>query len=400
MLRSIEELDTYRYHCDDVSISVQNSDEPILIEKTFVHGISMVKDFDNKIIPYISLKIQVERDMYRRIQSSLDIMRINLDISKYKELDSEIKYRETVLKGSFKLINQDLLDPSVVDSQSSDIGDTGNDYIDIDLYLYDDSYIKKYRKMLSNSIRGTLTDLIYHTFQPRGFNNVLMSHIRNDRIGNFVLEYGDLGSNLKFINHIYGIYNSPYMFFMDNDVTYMIDQSQLGKTLRPLEYGLVNMYLEEFSSVESLESGCYVDKNNGNYIINMDSIPKIMDIDTNVEYLKYSKLNYIVSGTTHAETLKFGELDIEKACVVNNTKLISQDMFTANESKRSMTISLSNIDIDIITPNKLYCLIPHKSYDVLYNMRGNYRLSKCVISLVRDGDVDLTSKVVATLNKQ
>ena len=61
----------------------------------------------------------------------------------------------------------------------------------------------------------------------------------------------------------------------------------------------------------------------------------------------------------------------------------TQMLFDIKDTKRTMNIEFSDIDIGIISPNKKYTLIPDSSYDSNYSVKGDYRLNQSSIVLTR-----------------
>jgi hypothetical protein len=405
MLRPVETLDSYRYSCDTITAVVRDSDQPVPLDRNLVQTIMIVKDFDGRIIPLVSVTLQVPREYYQFIQTNIGNIYVNLSVSKYKVLpDSDIRFREHAFSGTFRTINQDFLDTSVgikIDNSLPGEDKTvAEDTVPMRLYLYDAGAVERYRKMISQSIRGTMTDLLYHLLQPRGFTNVLLSVPDSTDIADRCVPYGNLVDNLKFIDSIYGLYSAPYLFFIDFDTTYLLNKGSLGTTTRPLEYGTVNMYLEEPDSAESAAFGCYIDAQKGQYIVNLNEIPRIEDIDESIEYAKWSKLKSVVSGTLETIDIFSGSAGIEKGLVVNNQKTLEQYKHEITENRCRTSLGLSEIDIGILTPNKLFKLTAHNSYEKAYSIGGDYRLSSAVITLTKQGDSDLNSTALVYLKKQ
>ena len=72
-----------------------------------------------------------------------------------------------------------------------------------------------------------------------------MDAVANNVGKTYAIPYGDLGFNIQKANEYYGIYEYPYLFYMDPKRTYLINKGNLGRCLEKGELGTVNIYLEK-----------------------------------------------------------------------------------------------------------------------------------------------------------
>ena len=75
-------------------------------------------------------------------------------------------------------------------------------------------------------------------------------------------------------------------------------------------------------------------------------------------------------------------------------------MFNINEKRRNVSLSFSNIDIDIVKPNKLFNIISdHAIYDPELGIDGSYRLSSSTLIFTKSSDTAFKLTTQLALNK-
>lgn len=408
-------LERYKYDIDDLIINASEFEEPINVRHDFVKSISIVNDYENTISPRIQLVFQVEKEYYKSIALNMNTLTVTFNIYKIfvgellesKDLSTdEVEQRHVWKRLSFKAINSDNLSTSDINNLLKD-----EEFIDVDntadntqktviftLLLYDNIKINKYHKNNYFIMDGGKNDMLYNFLKDRGFNNVLMSPTDNI-YDKYIIPYGHLGNNLTSLNNYYGIYKTPYLFYMDMDYTYLIEKGTVGSTLRKDELSTVAIYLEKKTSEKYVDTGSYIDIDNNMHILNTRNFD-ISDNDSSIDYAIGGNIKTVISGTGEVKNDKIGDYDVERSIIVDNNLQHSQLIFNINEQKRNVVLTFSNIDLGIITPNKLYTIFPDDAfYDSKYNIKGNYRLSKSLILLTSTNDNEFNSSIQITLNK-
>lgn len=386
MIRPIVNLDKYSYKMSDITLLANDWDEPIVIPPIQVLSFVSLRDYEKNIIPLSLLSIHVNKDNYEKIITSINTLTATFTIYKctYDDDNNISKYSEPLLNGTYKATNRDLMDmriPSQLKNTANSTTNTTQNTIELSLYLYDYQSIIKYKKNFSYILNCTMNDAIFAMLKDRNFSNILMSPTTNET-QNFIIPYGNLQDNLNHINEYYGIYDSPRLFFVDFDTTYFLNKGEIGSTLKKEELSTVMMYLEKSESATSVNDGSYNDIENGIYILNATPF-SINDTDSLIDFYSAGKIVSLISGSSDKFEDIIGDYEIEKSILINNKKIHSQTIFNIRNNKRSMTIEFSDIDLSIITPNKKFTLIPDSFYDSNYNIKGDYRLTKSIITLSR-----------------
>lgn len=390
MIRPIKDLELYKYSLSDILFYANNFDDPITIKPLQVLSLTILKNYEKNIVPLMFMSLHVKRTEYEKIVTSMNTLTVEFSMYKTKASEDEsnynkIQYSSPYINGRFKAYNKDLLDTRVTGQLKNSIDDSTNSTqltVELNLYLYDYQSILKYKKNKSYITTGTTNDLLFLSLKDRGFTNILISPSTPNINKDFIVPYGSLGDNFDFIDTYYGIYDNPRMFFADFDTTYLLDKGNSGKSLRKGELASTLIYLEKTEESTSSYNGCYIDENNGQYILNA-SFFSINDSDSMIDFNSAGKLKSMIFGTAEEFNDSPGDYAIENALLINNSKEHTQILFNIKDTKRTMNIEFSDIDLSIITPNKKYTLIPDSVYDSNYLIKGDYRLINSSIVFTR-----------------
>jgi len=407
-------LERHKYKISDIILTADDFEEPILVSHKFVRSLAVINDFDNNISPKIQLVFQVDKNIYENI--ILNMNTLTADFTIYKifigELtdssdiltDEELEQDHVWRRMNLKALNEDNISMTNANQLSEDdeIKDESVDNSQktamMTLLLYDNNKITKYKKSNYFIINGGKNDVIYNFFKDRDFSNILMTPTDNTN-STYIIPYGHLGENFNYLNSYYGIYNNPYLFFMDIDCVYFIDKGNVGTTLRTGELKTVSVYLEKENTTGYISCGSYCDVDNNMYILNTSSFD-ISDNDSSIDYAIGGTIKTVIGGTGEIKTDKIGNYDVERTVVVDNEKQHSQLIQTIKEQRRNLILQFSNIDISIITPNKKFTILPDESfYNNKYDLKGDYRLTKTLLLLKRTNEDELSSSIQIGLSK-
>lgn len=407
-------LERFKYKMSDVILTANGFEEPITIRKSFVRSLSIINDYDNTISPRMQLVFQADIESYKKIITNMNTLTATFTIYKTNigqiidssevESSDEIEQDHIWQSVTLKALNDDNINTADITQMTSD-----EEYVDdtvdnsqktalVTLLLYDNIQINKYRKNEYYILNGSKNDLLYNMFKDREFNNILMTPTDNTQ-KTYKIPYGHMGNNLDMLNLYYGIYDNPYLFFMDLDCIYLLDKGNVGNTLRANELKCVSIYLEKRSTTGYVSDGSYTDTENNMYILNTGDF-SISDNDSVIDYAFGGNIKTIISTTGEIKTDKIGDYDVERAVIVDNPKHHSQLIYTTKEQKRNVILQFKNIDISIITPNKRYTIFPDETfYNNSYNIKGDYRLSKVLLILKRTNEDEFNSSIQISLNK-
>lgn len=403
MLRSVGDLDQYKYYINDIVISKKGTNDQLVIQSSFIKSISIVNNYDEHIMPIIQVVASVTKDVYKAL--TIDEANLRALLIVYKSIvNSDTQARELVFKKTFEIRNEYDVQPeefrTFINEKEDDNtieSDNPNTLVDASFYLLDIENINRYRKLSSLSVNTTMTNALAATFASRGFTSVLMNRISGEYSGNIVAPTGNLLATLSHLNKYYGIFDTPYLFFMDINKNYLLDKVNLGKAVDVDSPSRVSLFLEEDGTVEQTDVGCT--KENDAYIVNMTEPPKIVKLDNLSELVDGSSIMGVDASTQKVVNLNSGEGTLTKPAFVQNQKIVKQLQHISKEMKSALLVNLIDVDYDMIAPNLIYKVSAHKSYETLNPINGEYRLSHAIINLFKATDTEFSLTTNLTLRK-
>ena len=110
MIRPVSKLDTYKYFISDVSLSAPDFEEPINIKATQVVSVSVIRNYENNIVPLMLLSLHVNKTDYEKVITSMKTLTATFTIYKTKEYSDQnkLQYNIPCIQGTFKTVNKDL----------------------------------------------------------------------------------------------------------------------------------------------------------------------------------------------------------------------------------------------------------------------------------------------------
>lgn len=402
MLRSVGDLDQYKYTINDIIISKKGSNDQLTIRNTNIKSITILNNYDEHIMPIIQVVASVTKDVYKAL--TVDEANLKALVIIYKNIvNGEVKARELVFNKTFSIRNEYDFQPdeyrTLVNEKDNDSeidGSSANTLIDASFYLLDTTNITNYRKLNSLSTNTSMTNALAAAFASRGFTSVLLNRITNEYSGPIVIPMSNLMSTLKELNRYYGIFDTPYTFFMGITHIYMLDRINLGKAVDVDSPSHVSLFLEEDGSVEQSDVGS--SRENDAFIANMTETPKIVKLD-NVSELVDGSTVVVMDSSQKVTTIDGGEGSLKKSVVVQNSKLGKQLQHRSKEMKNALSVNLIDVDYNMIAPNLLYKVAVHKNFQQLNPVNGKYRLSSATINFGKATDTEFSLTTQLTLKK-
>lgn len=425
MIRPSVNLEKYSYKISDVTLGLVEKDEQVVIPANLVRTLSISNDYENNVISSYMMTMMIQKENYEKVVTNMSDINATFTITRTflgfadggesdnNEYESNKTYQDSdYATVTLKVLNESNL--NTVDANKMPTTDLSNvvtnidsssdytqDLIQLTLYMYDANKLNKYKTNMSFITSGGMNDCIYQLFKQRNMSNLLVdSSSASSTNGTFAAPYGNLGFNLNKLNEYYGIYDYPYMFFMDINRTYLINKGNLGRCLEKGEIGTVNIYLEKLEEqVSAIQTGCYCDEDNKLYILNAQEF-EVTDNDSSIDYVAGGKITTIIRGTGEIKNDEVGDTKIERTYVVNNDRQHKQLIYNIKESKRSIGLNFTDVDLNIFTPNKSYVLIADDTYySNDYNINGKYRLSSSCIYISKQAEGSFKSNIGVVLNK-
>lgn len=367
----------YKYNAQ-IMITFPGDDSPTIIENIRFKYIITDYNYDQFNFPliycYVNLTIEQQEKFvqFQKTGTLVFTLQKYIENSDMPGLKIDVINKDFVYfisgdtgKNKERVINED---------KSSDLGeDTVIGLISLD-------HINKLKRVINGVItNGTMSSTVYNVLQ--GHTLLIEPFTNNVSISNLPLPpLNSITKMIKYLNNYKAFYNTPYRFFMDFDLTYLISSSGKGFKLRGEKCNDFKFTIRHDYEEKNME-GMHYDAVNNMYLIDCSGTYSILN-DTTDSSKSFSSIGGVgASGTMNQESTGLLSSDSPVKSKVNmirvpnnNTELIKNMSVEAANNAVTITIAKNKIDTSIITPNKHFTIDPSEVYDAKYI--GDYLLSR------------------------
>ena len=368
-------------------------------EEGTIKSIVLNHDFDNKNMPIIYLQICIDPDFYNEMVSNRSNANIVFTLYKY-DASSKSQLKKKYISDSFSYMMTS--DPNYNESLNTGSNqrfseDKNNVKEDLKATSYFKGYIALIKeeslnanKQLSNGIiRNTNLISIIHKYTKHmqmviepldPNNNVIVDQL-------IIPPITTVTEVISYIDSSYSIYPTGYRYFRDFDKTYLLSNSGNAVDLHDGSYSKV--FIEICDPTEVIDSGnaMEIDKANKAYIIKIDANTTSIRINQTTDRNYNSILTVDSEGNS-------SNVDLSTEAHSNSTKKVQIRRGSSSKGAEKtknmlesvatmLTVTKSNIDSSILTPNKEYIVKNYKN-NAQYN--GKYILSYKKEVLAKDGN--------------
>ena len=384
----------YKYVVEVSSIIIDDIIHPIVSEQ--VGGIIIEKDFNNDVFPVLRLQIAFTEKMYYNIIKHKNNIKIKVRIVKFitdgegrNEAKSQlfstifttfIDKEEPFISKDFNRLNDDKNETDFTFNK------------DMELYLFEEKVLNTSKSLINNVfVNCTLLDVFTFIMSSNRINNILLSVPDNDTVYDEILiPCQTLLSAVKYLDTQYGFYINGASLFFDIDRTYMLGAKPSMPVYSNNEFKEVIFSVENVVSPHAKNSGTIFDKdkkiiymnvnpesvqfNNANIINDQVTGNSVLMIDS-----EHDDMNVIVPET------KYNNGGLRLAIKTSSNKYLSERINVYTKSnERLMTLTLMNVDISSLTPNKIFRLV-FSDQAINKQYGGQYSLCSFTTSLMREG---------------
>lgn len=398
-----QKVDKYRFGIETIDVSIPDSDEPIKIFSDKIHTFMIDRDYDNNIMPVCKLTASVFKYDYYKILSNIDKCKFMIRLTKSKYSGAPEGKNETFKNSYISLVMCALSDVSTPNpssgmdranyemvNQNDNI--TPDDFIDIQLSLFDVKALKNFKSMLNINSTTTPISAVAYILRKSGFN-ALISPPDNNTSRHMIMPEKDMLDSIEYIHRMYGIYNSGYRIFSDLDsVLYFLNNEFDSKAFRKDEIQNVYINVNELTTDSASVYGSYDDENC--YSINVSSKDlEVRNMSTGMKEIAATKIKTINnSGASTTNTCDVEGFDTGDTVTIvedknNNPYYLNSKMYKLKESKTIVELSAPEVDISILTPNKKYNLVYKGDIKMNQTIGGHYKISRVITIFERDANM-------------
>lgn len=407
--------DLYEYLVD-ASIELRKSSNKIEIIDLMnfqVLGLMIEKNFDEDIFPILIIDLLMPRSVYYKIIKN-ESPKIILTINKFVKQHDGITHKETILQQKFTPVISD--DSNDINADVYKNLKASDDKKDDDITASDMNSVYQFILVLDDDIKNSkntanivlsnvnIASTIMYMLSKSGFggDNILMSPVDNTTTYNeLLLLPTPIVEQFTYINNIYGVYKEGMQIFKDFDTFYVLRKTGKCTAYRKNEpTTIVFAVVGRIGSPSSVSRGINYDKANNRVFMSLSGsqlsisdassvINKTTGINTQIIQVETGEtINVIGDTNTPASTMT----------TISHSKYIKDEMLLRKkELSHIINITIDDIDISLLTPNKEYKFITDVS-DMRDTLSGTYRICN-MRALFRKEDIALKCMVVATFKR-
>lgn len=357
---------------------INSTNIEVEIDSSQIQYILIDKDFDNTNMPVITIFGSIEKNILDDMIKYSNDNLVTLGIYKYDSTNQSDNITEKYFNDKFiYILNEDLSRTELIDNPNGIDSKTGNQqYKDVTIFLIQQDAINHNRNTINGVYHNaSMNSLILQSSNYLG--NMLLEPIRYDtKFDQVIIPPIDSISNyIKYLNDNLGVfYNTPYRFFIDFDLTYIVSSS--GKAIRARNQYIYTIVIEiqKIDKDTSEEAGAYVDLRSGKYTINIDA-SKVEYSKNNVTNKMVNKVTVINSkGDTFEQDVNDNKTKITSTInqvmnISNNDQnTINSIVYSVESSNVIISLVKNDLDASLFTINKEYIIndYVHESYSKRY----------------------------------
>ena len=315
--------ETFRYKVT-LRYVMENNDE-IIIDSNQISYVAVDKDFDNNNMPVIAIVASIEKDvlddMIRHVNDNI----LTLGIYRYDVNNQADNITKKCIHDRFIYILPDDISKTAVIDYPNGEGKEGL-YKDVTLWLLPQDAVNNNKQTINGVFKNaTMNTMILNSTNYLG--KMLLEPIKYDNKYDQVIipPQNSISEYISFLNNDLSVfYDTPYRFFIDFDMTYIVSSS--GHVVKSKNESIFTFDIQISSIIpqEEDDTGMYIDKRNNKNVIYVNS--------ANVNYTRNNITNKMVNSITTIDSSgNVYKKDVES----NNTKVTK---------KLSTIINLSNTD--------------------------------------------------------
>lgn len=414
---NISPIKKVKYYIDDIDIIIPGR-ESVKIPIDNIASISVDKSYD-RFFPILNLIAMINYDSYSLIMNNYNkiLFNINMYISETQENNNSVEkstyaFKKAIIKSQFRptlenvnpILSENMM-KSILPEDVNVNKDQNN--IPLNLYLFNEEHIRKYRKLLNTVVQDTnMSSILYYVFDYFKMKNVLLS--KPDNINTYdqvLIPPYNLLSTVDYLQKIYGIYNNGYVLFQDYDVLYLVSKKAECNAYRRNEYKRIHFNIVDISNPNAvLSSGYSEDKDSSTYIIN---VPTPVSMKNKAINEKDKKFNQMIIVDSKAGKVTTKDINLKGYGNYKTPRIFHNNYsnpYIENSIKNEMeefnnifAIPIEDIDMSLLSVNKEYLIsFENTAINTVYG--GKCRLAKTTTVFNKNMD-HFTSKTLIELRK-
>lgn len=348
----------YRYK---ISMIYSHDNETEDINAKNIKTLAIDYNYDKSNMPILFTTMSISKKLVDKIVKHQDEAVIILKLERCTANSNMPDFYTTLVEGDFiYFISDDINKGDEVDypEQNKDREDVFR-MISIGLMPLD--CINKNKKVMNGVLSGKLSSTMYYLLSELKLVMETPSH--NKDISIYLPPMNSLSKALEYLNSLYVFYDTPYRFFIDFDVAYLLSSSGRAVKRKGDQFTSILIEGEKTTDDPSKLVGVQIDEKNAVYRIPCDS-HDFEVVDNHFSEKIFSKVSATGTSGTKTEVKSSNPSKKspikEKTRVIRvrneNTGLINNMMTAMDNSAVQILVKKTDLDTAAITINKEYTI--------------------------------------------
>ena len=365
-----------------------NGKESTILSES-IQSLYIKYDYITMNMPILYLGMKIKTDLYNVMVKNADSGTLTLTVYKFIKLNGMITKKSIYMRRMFSyFIPSDLDYNRTLDSEATN----SNSYKVCTLGLYDMEIVNRNNLSLNINTIITNSDMISIVHYCTTNLDIIIEPFKdNEKIKYcFLPPFDTIKKMLEYLNSIHNFYDTGYIFFKDFERTYLLSKQGNAVGVPITEHKTIIIKILETIDYQTKKQSIEIDNDSNAYVLYIDANFINMRIDR-LKDKKYHKLigvdgfgNYndvelkVAKNENGTEKIKLQRLYNKNMEFINSIKdMIEEDAFVININK-------TEIDTDLLTPNREYLVQNYSSYK---EYDGRYLLAyKRDIMIQQNGD--------------
>lgn len=371
------------------------------IDTPSIKTMAIDRDYINRNMPMVFITLGVYQSLANKMRLNQDTGYFILDIKRciYNSGNPDLFTNYISDKFIYFIAGDIDIDNSVEYKE-----DEPDENIIVTLGLLSADHVNKNKKIINGVVDGKLSSIMYYVTSGLP---VLIEPVKNNvMMKELVLPpLNSVAKALEYLNSVQVFYDTPYIFFIDFDMSYLLSSS--GRSVKAKNDTITTVIMNIFHWEDDPESKIQgINTNKGQSVYQIDISSANCEIsDNNLSEKLFRKINAAntsginTSGNIAARSSKSPIVSKSKSVRIGNDNngLLNHMIHTIDSSAVQIVVQKTDIDPDIFTINKEYHIDAYNAYGSdIYN--GRYLLVRKRELYVRD-DETFTSNTMLSFKK-
>lgn len=359
------------------------------------------REYDINNMPVVYMGLNLHKDLVKDMIKNSNYNLINLEVYKFKYDDDNFipRLEELYIRDQCTYFILDSNNDGTEEKVENQPSLGTEEYVHIDIGLMKISLINNIKTLFNQTFNNTTLTNALRTITNH-IPDILIEPLNyGEELLNEISIYKDsVSKSIEELNKVKVLYSTPYRFFMDFDITYLLSSKGIEVPRKGEKISAVLICIKKPADYIGMDDGMYVNKTQKNYQINvsLDSTSTYKDILTDKIY------NNIVTITNSGEKTQV-DLNIDKSVygstktktvyIPNDNTHMAENIKAQTENSGVLiTLCKESIDTTVLSPNHRI-ILKHTSDN--QDKDGDYLMTRKQEIFARDAKDFILSTMVS-----